>query len=160
MTLPAPHTNPHTDALAGFIGLRGADLEALLGAMRRSAIDDLEIEHGHLRLVLRREHTAQTEPTTLVQQPPAASAAGEPAEAAEAADALVTVAAPSVGRFTPAVRSGADVEVDQILGTLQTLAVGVPIKAPCRGRVRDVSEAEIAEFGQVLVTIERGPEGQ
>jgi biotin carboxyl carrier protein len=138
----------HSAGLTGFLGLVRADLDALLEVMQRTAIEDLEIEHGRTRIVLRRDHDYTTEPVPAV--PVSDDAADAQAEAL-----VVSVTAQSVGRFTPAVRTGERVDAGQALGTLGTLAVSSPIEAPCGGRVREVFDAEIAEFGQLLAAIER-----
>jgi biotin carboxyl carrier protein len=123
--------------------------------MRRAAIDDLEIEHGSARLALRRGRA--TESTAQIHHHLQSGDVAQSADvaASDDASALLTVAAPAVGRFTPRVGAGEHVDVDQLLGALETLGMAVPIKAPWHGYVRDVFAAEIAEFGQVLVTIER-----
>jgi biotin carboxyl carrier protein len=146
----APTRVPDSDALARVLGVAQADVVSLVGLMRRAAIDELEIECQQTRVLLQR----RGEPEQGV------AGAGDSTTTAELEEPLHAITAPAVGWFKPAVSVNDEVDLDQVLGTLQTLAVTRPIKSSARGGVRYVCAGGVAEFGQKLVVIQRERSGR
>lgn len=107
-----------------------------------------------------------------VQAAPVAAIDGAPAApgaaAAGASGRLVAVRAPSVGTFyrapaptaPPFVEVGSTVRTGETVCIVEVMKVMNMVKSPCCGRVVEIraSNAEMVEYGQVLLQIEPQPE--
>jgi biotin carboxyl carrier protein len=132
-------------------------LRALLRTVRGSAVEELRLSVGGLRIALRREAGAAP-----VASAPAAGAGAQPA-GAEPGPRRVEVPAPMVGPFHrsrepdgPAlVAEGEHVEAGRALGVIETLGLATEVEAPASGHLERVlvEDGQPVEFGQVLAVI-------
>lgn len=149
------------------------DVQNILKIIDGSALEEVHLEIGDLKLVVRR-HAASDQggaaPAASAREgagtaaPSARGGAPQPATARPARQSGVEVKAPMVGTFyrapapgaPPFVEVGSVVTEDDTVCILEVMKLMNSIKAGCRGRVVEicVDNATLVEFGTVLVVIE------
>jgi biotin carboxyl carrier protein len=132
------------------------DVYAVLRALRGSAVEELRLERGGVRIAVRRAWTAPS-PAAL----PAAEAAAPDRPAA--APTRSEVRAQLVGVFhrardvdAPALAAKGDlVEAGQAIGVIETLGMANDVEAPVGGRLADllVEDGQAVEYGEQLAVI-------
>jgi acetyl-CoA carboxylase biotin carboxyl carrier protein len=136
-------------------------IETLVQMLQGSEAEELTVAAGELQVRIRRGHSTdwhEAEPLpdsggveTAVQQPEAA------------ADNLSRISAGMVGIFHPAaeLKPGTHMQPGQVIGVIESMKQINEVISPDAGAVREVlvEDRSPVEFGQVLVTIEKGSEG-
>jgi acetyl-CoA carboxylase biotin carboxyl carrier protein len=158
------------------------DVQNILKIIDSSALEEVHLEIGDLKLVVRRhaapspggapsvETSAVTSRATSARHGAATAAAAASSSATRPAAARrthregVEVKAPMVGTFyrapapgaPPFVEVGSIVTEDDTVCILEVMKLMNSIKAGCRGRVVEIcaENAALVEFGTVLVVIE------
>lgn len=161
--------------------LNDRDVEEILRLLQATNFDELRLETGSLKLVLRRSGAATRDPADEAgaaprDAPPARPLAGcassdpppsAPAahgDAGNAADSgLVDVRAPLLGTFyrapkpgaAPFVEVGARVEPETIVCIVEVMKLMTSVPACVAGEVVEVlaSDGELVEYGQTVVRI-------
>lgn len=133
-------------------------VRGLLRDLAATSITRLELRHGDLHLVLRRE------PGAVAAAPVTPSA--EPDVEDERPESWHTVAAPLTGIFfaQPSpdeeayVQVGSHVEADSIVGLIETMKMFNEVTADVTGMVREIviGNGSLVEAGQPIVYIEPG----
>ena len=129
-------------ALRRFIGLDRAGLGALLALVARPSIEELEIVHEGIRLLLRRGSWGGFSTPLLSSQ-----------NEVTGTRSTAAIPSPGVGRFSPRVVAGERVVSGQTLGDLETLGVVTLVGAPCAGVVDAAPVDGEVEFGQTLMVL-------
>ena len=151
----------------------------ILKLVEQSTFDELHLETGELKLVVRKQGcgTAVVETNAPPPQAPggthgvAGSGAGEDTKAAAAAEreGLVPIKAPLLGTVyrrpapesSPYVEPGSYVKEDDTVCLIEVMKVFTAVKAGVRGRITDVliETNEMVEYGQPLFMVkpEAGP---
>ncbi|OLB99168.1 MAG: acetyl-CoA carboxylase, biotin carboxyl carrier protein [Candidatus Rokubacteria bacterium 13_1_40CM_68_15] len=153
------------------------DVQNILKIIDSSALEEVHLELGDFKLVVRRHGAPGTTPQVETPTPPA-RAAGATASAAAPAPPRpergrassthgLEVKAPMVGTFyrapapgaPPFVEVGSLVDEDDTVCILEVMKLMNSIKAGCRGRVAEicVDNAALVEFGATLLVIEPVP---
>lgn len=147
-------------------GLSIAELRQIIALMGSGDIQEISIEResGALRLHLRKP--APEAGVALDLEEDAMDIAALPADEASAdgaADGMVSVTAPFVGRFHVGGKSGTrtlpkagdKVRQGQVLGAIQTLNILSEVEATQAGRVAEVNikDGQAVQYGQVLLVI-------
>jgi len=161
--------------------LTDRDVEEILRLLQATSFDELRLETGSLKLVLRRSGAAARDPAdeagaapraALSDRPVAGSALSDappPASAAQgdaggAADpTLVEVRAPLLGTFyrapkpgaAPFVEVGGRVDAETIVCIVEVMKLMTSVPAGVAGEVVEVlaSDGELVEYGQPVVRI-------
>jgi acetyl-CoA carboxylase biotin carboxyl carrier protein len=152
------------------------DVREILKLFEQSSFDFLQLQHGDRKITVSkggyRAETASAvaaAPSASAVQPvaPAAVPATRPAAPAVAADGLVPVTAPMVGKFyaaaspadPPYVQVGTQVAVGATVGLIEVMKVFASIKTETAGTIEQilVGNGEYVEFGQTLFLLR--PEG-
>jgi acetyl-CoA carboxylase biotin carboxyl carrier protein len=153
------------------------DVQKILKIIDGSSVEELHLEIGDLKLVVRKRG-GSTEATEFRPAPPLSSRAAAPREAPSAPStarpaprppraAGVEVKAPMVGTFyrapapgaPPFVEVGSAVAEDDTVCIIEVMKLMNSIRAGCRGRVVEIcaDNGTLVEFGQTLVVIEPAP---
>jgi len=163
------------------------DVEKILKIIDGSSLEELHLELGDLKLVVRKRAARGD---AAESGPPAAAGRGAPPDAGEVATAReaagpqgtpaappseirvprtagVEVKAPMVGTFyrapvpgaPPFVEVGSVVTEDDAVGIIEVMKLMSSIRAGCRGRVVEIcaENSAMVEFGQTLMVIEPLP---
>ena len=157
------------------MSLRFDDIAEILKIIDSSSCDEVVVETGDVRLVVRRNGAGQ--PAVLLNDqplspPPAAAAVRDPAKAAAAPRQLETtvgqieVAAPMVGTFyrapspdaPPFVEVGTVVKAGQPLCLIEVMKLFTTINSEIGGRIAQIGadNGELVEYGRTLFVIEPG----
>lgn len=147
-------------------------LRELMQALKDFELDELEIEQGEERIILRRSG----QPTAVVPlapqaipigsvPPPAAASVAPPAAAAEAADDATYITSPFVGTFyhapnptAPAfVKVGASFESGQVLCIVEAMKLMNEIEAEFDGKILEVlvENGKPVEYGDRLFKVSK-----
>jgi oxaloacetate decarboxylase alpha subunit len=140
-------------------------IEEMLALMESRGLVELEMEHGGLRIRLKKATSSPfpqlVEYVAGVPQP-AAAAAGAPA--APEQGRRIIIKSPMVGTFyrapapdaPPFVEVGQDVEVGQVVCIIEAMKLMNEIKSEVAGQLADilVQNGEAVEFGQALFSLE------
>ena len=153
--------------------LTNEDVQEIVRLLDATAYDELQIETADFRLLLRRAGGGWTREQSVASQPKlaapaAAEAAGTPGDAAPPAETEgVTVRAPLPGTFyrapqpgaPPFVEVGSRVEVETVVGIIESMKLMNPVPAGIAGEVLVicVHDAEPAEQGTPLMRIRPSP---
>jgi acetyl-CoA carboxylase biotin carboxyl carrier protein len=147
------------------------DVQNILKIIDGSALEEVHLEIGDFKLVVRRHAAGSAGVGPPAPPPPVAApavstgeSAGPPAAARGGRAGGVEVKAPMVGTFyrspspgaPPFVEVGSVVTEDDTVCILEVMKLMNSIKAPVRGRVVEicVENATLVEFGTTLVVIE------
>lgn len=152
------------------------DVQEIVRLLDDSGYDELTLETGRFRLVLRRgqggwsqERQTRAEPNLEepVKREPAArepAAAEAPAQESAADDGLIEVPAPMVGTFyrapqpgaKPFVEVGSKVEPDTVIAIIEVMKLMNSVPAGVSGTIREIcaENAEFVERGHCLVRVE------
>jgi oxaloacetate decarboxylase alpha subunit len=142
---------------------RSERIKELVRIVQESAIPELTVEEGGMRIQIRRtpDVSAAPVPTTA---PLAAPLEGAPAPVPRPANGLVRVESPMVGTFyrapepgaAPFVEEGDVVAVGQTLCILEAMKLMNEVKSELEGVVRSihVGNGDPVEFGQLLFELE------
>jgi acetyl-CoA carboxylase biotin carboxyl carrier protein len=155
------------------------DVEKILKLIDGSSLEELHIELGEFKLVVRKSAARDGGPEApsppgreeSPASPAPATGAGPVARAdtpeVTASAQEVAVKAPMVGIFyrapspgaPPFVEVGSLVEEDDTVCIIEVMKLMTSLRAGCRGRVAAirVDNAALVEFGQTLMVIERRP---
>jgi acetyl-CoA carboxylase biotin carboxyl carrier protein len=148
------------------------DVQQILKIIDASSVEELHLEIGDLKLVVRKRG-ARAEVAQTSASPPPAAPAREPAAAApapsvparqrRAAEGEFELKAPMVGTFYHAPRPGAppfvdvgsEVGPDDVVCIIEVMKLMNSITTGCRGRIVDilVDNAQLVEFGQPIMII-------
>jgi acetyl-CoA carboxylase biotin carboxyl carrier protein len=153
--------------------LTNDDVQEIIRLLDATAYDELQIETDEFRLLLRRTGGGWTREQSVVSAPkpdaaaPAEAPATRPASAPPADAGGVTVRAPLPGTFyrapqpgaPPFVEVGSRVEVETVVGIIESMKLMNPVPAGVAGEVLAicVRDAEPAETGAVLMRIRPTP---
>jgi acetyl-CoA carboxylase biotin carboxyl carrier protein len=134
-------------------------IQRIVMAVRASDVTELEVEHGEFRVLVRREPSANT--TTLVDPSPPAVDAGATGD-----EWLHRVLAPFTGVFyraptpsaKPYVNEGDWVDVDAVIGLVETMKIFNEVTADQSGRVVEfrAQGGQLVHAGDPLVLLEPG----
>ncbi len=150
------------------------DVHELLKIIDASTVEELHLEVGEFKLVVRKRVAAPTEVAiSKIETPLPAVASAQPAaprpEPARTPPRAATrdgveVKAPMVGTFyrapapgaPPFVEVGSVVAEDDTVCIIEVMKLMNSIRAGCRGRVVEIcaDDAALVEFGQTLMVIE------
>jgi acetyl-CoA carboxylase biotin carboxyl carrier protein len=147
------------------------DVEKILKLIDGSALEELHIELGEFKLVVRksaaRDGGSEAPPPAQRESPappPPAPEIGPVAQSDPAAVEGVAVKAPMVGIFyrapspgaPPFVEVGSLVEEDDTVCIIEVMKLMTSLRAGCRGRVAAIcaDNAALVELGQTLMVIE------
>jgi acetyl-CoA carboxylase biotin carboxyl carrier protein len=157
------------------VALNYDDIAEILKIIDGSSCDELIVETGDMKLVIRRNaaggHTASHESTTgsiavaaAPQASPSVVPAEAPAKAAARAPHQIAVTAPMVGTFyrapspdaPPFVEIGSTVRKGQPLCLIEVMKLFTTIAAEHDGRIVQIGaeNAELVEYGRTLFVIE------
>ena len=156
------------------MSLRFDDIAEILKIIDSSACDEVVVETGDVRLVVRRNGAGGQPAVLLNDQPlpsrPSAAAIQSPAKAAvaprqlETAVGQIEVAAPMVGTFyrasspdaPPFVEIGTVVKAGQPLCLIEVMKLFTTINSEIGGRIVQIGadNGELVEYGRTLFVIE------
>jgi len=152
------------------------DVRAILVAIDASPLEELELEVGDLRLVVRKRPSpvrpAPGGGATIAAGPSAdlGAGAGGPAARGRAGEGEFELKAPSVGVFrrSPAgsgrrlVEPGVLVSADEVLGLIEAAGEARDVRAPGTARlvVALVEDGEFVEYGQALMILRPVPRAE
>jgi acetyl-CoA carboxylase biotin carboxyl carrier protein len=146
------------------------DVQQILKIIDASSVEELRLEIGDLKLVVRKrgagaevtEASAKSVPPAPAREPAAAPAPAVPARR-RAAEGEFELKAPMVGTFYRAPRPGAppfvdvgrEVGPDDIVCIIEVMKLMNSITLGARGRIVDilVENAQLVEFGQPIMII-------
>lgn len=144
------HTDQGLDEVAEAVARLVPQLSERL---ERHGLGEIEVVAGDLRLRV----TGRPEPPTPAE-PPSRSTVAAAQAAAPASPTTHGVSSPAVGFFMYADGLGPGMEVDKgtALGHVEVLGVRHDVRAPRKGRVRNLvaETGEPVEYGQVVVELE------
>ena len=137
------------------------DVPTVLRAIAQSAVEEIRLERGGVRLSLRREQAAVLSP--VAEEPRETAAGPTPDLAAEDAPrGLVTSA--YVGIFHRSREPGGSVlaemgdrvESGKAIGVIETLGMSGDVEAPATGRLAEllVQDGQPVEYGQPIAVVE------
>jgi len=137
------------------------DVPALLRAIAQSAVEEIRVERGGMRLSLRREQAPvaiqpAAESGAALATPTEAPAAPEP-PAGQVTSAYVGIfhrsREPGGGMLA---EIGDRVEAGTAIGVIETLGMSGDVEAPLTGRLAEllVQDGEAVEYGQPLAVVE------
>lgn len=159
--------------------LTDRDVEEILRLLQATSFDELHLETGSLKLVLRRSGAAARDPAGEAAAAPRPAAPARPVAGSASSDApapaahgdagnaadpgLVDVRAPLLGTFyrapkpgaAPFVEVGARVEAETIVCIVEVMKLMTSVPAGVAGEVVEVfaSDGELVEYGQTVVRI-------
>jgi acetyl-CoA carboxylase biotin carboxyl carrier protein len=150
--------------MAGEAALQQAierDVRALLQAIAGSSVEEIALDRGGVRVLLRR--VFETAPASEGFAPTIASAPAPAMTEEPAQPATVEVRAAHVGVFHRArelggaalAEPGMHVDAGQVVGVVETLGMSAAVEAPAAGVLADlrVEDGQPVEFGQLLAVI-------
>jgi biotin carboxyl carrier protein len=139
------------------------EVPAMLDALAGSAVEEIQLDRGGVRLRLRRA-VQEAPPADALDASDAASLASAPAVEPELPPGPIEVRSAGVGVFHRSrepgglvlVEEGAHVEAGAAIGVVETLGMSADAEAPAAGRLVElrVQDDEPVEYGQVLALIE------
>ena len=160
------------------MSLTAADIQEIMRLVEASHFDELELETGGTKIVLRRGAavaavSAAAAVSTPAPAPKPAPVAVPSTVAAPVAAAPVAVAAssaegeavtaPMLGTFyrqpkpgaPPFVEVGMPVDVDTVIGIIEVMKLMNTVRAGIKGRITEIVAADggLVEFGEVLVRV-------
>jgi acetyl-CoA carboxylase biotin carboxyl carrier protein len=157
------------------VSLRFDDIAEILKIIDSSSCDEVVVETGDVKLVVRRNGAAGQPAVLLNDRPlshaPAAAAVPDPAVAAappaiETSAGQIEVAAPMVGTFYRApspdapvfVEVGTMVKAGQPLCLIEVMKLFTTINSEVSGRIAQIGadNGELVEYGRTLFVIEPG----
>jgi acetyl-CoA carboxylase biotin carboxyl carrier protein len=144
------------------------DVEKILKLIDESSLEELHLELGEFKLVVRKRLPRDGEPEPAPRAGPGSEPApGRAATAASTSAARVEgveVKAPMVGTFyrapvpgaPPFVEVGSMVAEDDTVCIIEVMKLMTSLRAGCRGRVAAIcaDNGALVEFGQTLLVIE------
>jgi len=157
------------------VNLEAEDVQEILRLLDAVRVDELHLETERFTLTLRRGADGEWTQQAQVLPVPDAGAARQPAQPAESpasppaslppsAAHLRDVRAPLLGTFyraptpgaPPFVDVGSRVDVDTVVGIVETMKLMNPVAAGVRGTVVEIclADAQFAEQGAVLLRVE------
>ena len=136
------------------------DVQNILKIIDASSLEDLRLEIGDLKLVVRKRGArAEASPETT----PEATAAPRPGREPRAAEAEFELKAPMVGTFyraplpgaPPFVEVGSLVGPDDVVCIIEVMTLMNSITTGCRGRIGAVlaENGQLVEYGQPLMIV-------
>ena len=146
------------------------DVQQILKIIDASSVEELRLEIGDLKLVVRKrgaraevaETSADPSPAAPTREPVAAAALA-PARQRRAAEGEFELRAPMVGTFyraprpgaPPFVEIGSEVGPDDVVCIIEVMKLMNSITLGSRGRIVDilVENAQLVEFGQPIMII-------
>ncbi|MBI3973494.1 MAG: hypothetical protein HY332_19650 [Chloroflexi bacterium] len=147
---------------ARLAALLEGEVRAVLRALRGSAVDEIRIEHGGVRIALRREWQSAAGSAA----PPDSAAAAGADGAAVGVPHRTEIRAHVVGVFHrtrepdgPHLAAVDDqIRAGQAIGVIETLGLASDVEAPAGGRLVEfaVEDGEPVEYGQLLAVIAPG----
>jgi acetyl-CoA carboxylase biotin carboxyl carrier protein len=143
------------------LGLSHDDVQEILRLLEASDFDELVLETGGMKLVLRRNGAAgEAKPVAAPRPAQAAEAKAAPVESANGR----AVPAPMLGTFyrapkpgaPPFIEVGALVEPDTVVGIIEVMKLMNAVTAGVRGRVTEIcaDDGALVEYGQSLIRVE------
>ena len=158
------------------MSLTAADIQEIMRLVEASHFDELELETGGTKIVLRRGAAVAAAPivTTAVAMAPVAApvaaapaiAAVQPVTPAPAAASSAggeAVTAPMLGTFyrqpkpgaPPFIEVGMPVEADTVIGIIEVMKLMNTVRAGIKGRVTEIvaSDGGLVEFGETLIRV-------
>ena len=158
------------------MSLRFDDIAEILKVIDSSSCDEVVVETGDVKLVVRRNGSGGQPAVLLNDRPlthaPAGAAVQSPAKAPAAAPEIVTAAgqievvAPMVGTFYRApspdapvfVEVGTEVKAGQPLCLIEVMKLFTTINSEVSGRIAQIGadNGELVEYGRTLFVIEPG----
>jgi len=146
------------------------DVQEILKIIDASSVEELHLEIGDLKLVVRkrgaRAEVAETSARPSAASAPVAAPAPAPSVTSRqrrAAEGEFELKAPMVGTFyraprpgaPPFVHVGSEVGPDDVVCIIEVMKLMYSITTGCRGRVVDilVENAQLVEFGQPIMII-------
>lgn len=155
-------------ALNGMSEDRNREIQDLIDLLKRNNLAELEVEHGGVRIRLRREVASVPLPTpTWETVQPGLEPSVEPQAGSLSGDSIpgmVTVRSPIVGTFyrspapdaDPYVEEGDQVKKGQVLCIVEAMKLMNEIEAEVDGRIAKVlaESTKPVEYGQSLFLIE------
>ncbi|MBI2755343.1 MAG: hypothetical protein HYX52_01395 [Chloroflexi bacterium] len=128
-----------------------AELRALLALVQGTDLEELEVQHGGLKLHLRRDLSG-----VLVRASPSAGALEAAAEQAQS-EWRLAVTSPLVGVFRTSIAEGSTVESGQALGSIEAMGLRTSVDAPRGGLVEQLlsQDGQPVEYGQPLLVLVR-----
>jgi acetyl-CoA carboxylase biotin carboxyl carrier protein len=140
-------------------------IEEMLQLMESRGLVELEMEHGGLRIRLKKAASGQApQLVEYVAGVPQAVAAAQPGGKPVAEGKRIIIKSPMVGTFyrapapdaPPFVEVGQDLEVGQVVCIIEAMKLMNEIKSEAAGRVAEilVQNGDPVEFGQPLFSIE------
>ncbi|NKQ52305.1 acetyl-CoA carboxylase, biotin carboxyl carrier protein [Amycolatopsis sp. K13G38] len=147
-----------------------SEVGEIVGLIGRLDCDTFELEHGDLKISLRRDgaEPAVSPPPPVAEAPPPApeSAVTEAPAADDTSGSWVAVTAPMVGTFyrrrspeePPLAEIGDRVEAGQAVGLIEVMKLFTELTADSAGTVVrvDADDATLVEYGQALVWLDPG----
>jgi acetyl-CoA carboxylase biotin carboxyl carrier protein len=151
------------------------DVRDVVRVLDSSGLDELHLELADLTLTVRREGAAGWTSEQQVLRRPAAEGGTEPTADTEperpraaVAEGLVAVHPPLLGTFYRAPKPGApafvdvgdEVDVDTVVGIVETMKMMTPVHAGVRGTVLEfrTDDGEFADKDAVLLVVDPGSE--
>lgn len=136
----------------------------ILGLVEKLDCDTFELEHGDLRISVRRAGAPVSPPAVVPRETPVSPAAPVTATSQETPEHWVAIAAPMVGTFyrrrspeePPLVEAGDRVEAGQPVGLIEVMKLFTELRAEESGTVVriDAEDATLVEYGTTLLWIE------
>ncbi len=136
---------------------------AMLDALAGSAVEEIQLERGGVRLRLRRA-VPEAPPAAALDASDEMSLAAAPAQPPKQPPGPVEVRSAAVGVFHRSrepggpvlVEEGAHVAAGVAIGVVETLGMSADAEAPAAGRLVElrVQDGQPVEYGQVLALIE------
>jgi len=155
------------------VSLRYEEIAEIMKIIDGSACDEVIVETGDVKLVVRRGGTPPPVAAPISSVVPSSSSSVAASKPAASAPAVVTAAptiggkevtAPMTGTFyrapspdkPPFVEVGSTVRAGQPLCVIEVMKLFTTINAECDGRIAQIAveNAELVEFGRVLFVIE------
>lgn len=132
--------------------LAAGELRDLLRILRDSDVEELELQIAGTRLHFKRPATAIA-PDSVVAEDESPSASEDPVVDLVAAERVGFFHYPDGGNAPPG--AGDTVAAGQVLGSIDSLSVPVPVQAPRAGLLEEVlvDEGQPVEYGQPLFAI-------
>jgi acetyl-CoA carboxylase biotin carboxyl carrier protein len=143
-------------------GISAADLASLLALLAGTDLEELEVQHGENRLLVRRD---PARPPAPAPTPPGRDALRPADEGAEAfrGDRLLAIRSTLVGLFfrggepgaEPLAREGDAVRAGQPLATIEALRVPHAVESPADGTLERVlvEDGHPVEYGQPVMLL-------
>ncbi len=154
------------------------DVQQILKIIDASSVEELRLEIGDLKLVVRKRG-ARAEVTEISANPPPGTATPRealatpapappvPARQRRAVEGEFELKAPMVGTFyraprpgaPPFVEVGSEVGPDDVVCIIEVMKLMHSITTGCRARIVDIlaENAQLVEFGQPIMIIRRQP---